>query len=233
MRPRTLIAIAVVAGASALVLSTGQCSLNPGGTQVGGLEGSNLVIGRSYKVDDAFAERVGEEIPARFSLILPKRRNDTHRIGVQEMPPGGIVQVNFRTEAGDFRESLYIAPVDVPLLGDMDARLANAGQQLAEQGPLVLSQGFDEVQAIGTPVEISIGSLRAMELTGTYRLRDAGTLVGWRFVIVPHPDKVESLYAVGHVNQEILAIETPEDHKGSLSGKALSTLKLTDLAPAQ
>lgn len=230
MRPRTLIAIAVVAGAAALVLSTGQCSITVGEVKVGGIETSNLVIGRSYKVDDAFVERVGEDFPARFTMILPKRRNDTHRIGVQELPPGGIVQINFRTQEGDFRESLYIAPVDVPVLADMDARLANAGQQLAEQAPVVLSQSFEAVQATGEPREIAIGSLRAMELTGTYRLPDGGGIYGWRFVILPHPDRVESLYAVGHVNQEFMAIEGADDHKTALSGKALSTLRLTDLA---
>jgi len=229
LRPFNLIIAAVVAAGIALVLSVtlgGTSRDSEGAAQSGG---NDVMIGLPYKVDAGYVRRSGQSPAVGFEIILPKRSEDTHTIGIDENPTGGIVQFNFHSADEDFLESLFIAPIPIAA-GDMDDRLAEIAPRLAEQGPELLRQRFENVTA--EPVrEVMVGTYRATELTGTYLDPRDEARYAYRFLALPDPERVQSLYAVSHVNQAYQSIDTPDAFADTLSGKALSMLRLT--APPQ
>ncbi|MBT0957379.1 hypothetical protein IV417_08275 [Alphaproteobacteria bacterium KMM 3653] len=234
-KARTLIPLSVLLFAFVMVLNVSGVSLPGFGGSNTNTGPSDLVIGRTFKIDDAFEARAGTPVPLRLQLVVPKRPTDTHTVGVEEMPTGGLVQFNFRAPDGGLMESLFIAPIKIPnedesgAPASMEDRLAVVGEQLEAQAPALMSQTHQDVTA--SPArEITLGGLRAMELTGTYRDPADGLAYYYRFVSLPHPDMEQSLYAVSHINQAFATIQRPDDHAQTLSGKALSTLRLTDSA---
>ena len=224
-RPINLIILAVLVAGVALVAREAMRRGGPAEDVAAVAE--QVVIGRTYKVDRGFVQRTGKVPGVAFQIILPKRPEQSHQIGVEELPDGGVVQFNFRAEDETFLESLFMAPIRIPL-GEMDARLAAIGPKLEQQGPALLSQKFEEVTA--EPVrEVRVGpgeGYRAMELRGTYLDPRDEARYTYRFIALPDPDRAESLYAVSHINQAHLQIEGG-DFGPSLPGKALSTLRLS------
>ncbi|MFY0635583.1 MAG: hypothetical protein JXQ91_17355 [Vannielia sp.] len=224
-RPINLIILAVLIAGSLLVAR--EAMRRGGPADVSGAVGEQVVIGRTYRVDQGFVSRTGQAPGVAFTVILPKRPEQTHTIGVEELPEGGVVQFNFRAIDETFLESLFMAPIRIPL-ADMDERLAAIGPKLAEQGPALLGRKFEDVTA--EPVrEVRVGAgegYRAMELRGTYLDPRDEARYSYRFIALPDPERAESLYAVSHINQAHLAIEGG-DFGPSLTGKALSTLRLT------
>jgi len=227
LRPRNLIILAMLVAGVVLVLSVEWGRMGPEAAGVS-TEAEPVVIGRTYRVDDGYARRTGETPPVGFQLILPKRPEEDHEIRVVEQPEGGIAQFNFYDADESFMESLFIAPISIPT-GEMDARLAALGPRLAEQGPALLEARFEEVTA--EPVrEVRVGAggaYRALELTGRYLDSRDGTRYSYRFLALPDPERAQSVYAVSHVNRDHLEIESAEGFAQSLTGKALSTLRLT------
>ncbi|SIO12714.1 hypothetical protein [Vannielia litorea] len=225
-RPINLVILAVLVAGSLLVAREAMRRGGPGDNVAAVSE--QVVIGRTYRVDQAFVARTGQVPGVAFQIILPKRPEQSHSIGVEELPEGGVVQFNFRAEDESFLESLFMAPIRIPL-GEMDDRLAAIAPKLAEQGPALLSQKFEEVTA--EPVrEVRVGhgeGYRAMELTGTYLDPRDEARYSYRFIALPDPERAESLYAVSHVNRAHLAVEAA-DFGPSLTGKALSTLRLSE-----
>lgn len=224
-RPINLVIMAVLIAGVALVARE---TMRRGGPAADvSAVAEQVVIGRTYRVDRGFVQRTGKVPGVAFQIILPKRPEQSHKIGVEELPEGGVVQFNFRAEDETFLESLFMAAIRIPM-GDMDARLEIIAPKLAEQGPEVLRRTFEEVTA--EPVrEIRLGAgegYRALELTGTYLDPRDEARYAYRFIALPDPERAESLYAVSHINQAHLAIEGG-DFAPSLTGKALSTLRLT------
>lgn len=224
--PRNLIILAVLIAGVVLVLSVEWDRGSSGDSEMS--QGEQVVIGRTYRVDQGYVQRTGKAPDVAFQLILPKRPEETHRIGIEEAPEGGIVQFNFRAEDESFLESLFIAPILLPK-GDMDARIASLGPQLADQGPALLRQKFEDVTA--QPVrEVRVGAgegYRAMELTGSYLDPRDGARYSYRFLAIPDPNRDQSIYTVSHVNREHMEIDTADGFAVSLTGKALSTLRLS------
>ncbi|MBS8228445.1 hypothetical protein [Vannielia litorea] len=225
-RPINLIILAVLVAGVALVARETMRRGGPTPAEVAAAS-EQVVIGRTYRVDRGFVQRTGKAPGVAFQIILPKRPEQTHQIGVEELPEGGVVQFNFRAEDEAFLESLFMAPIRIPM-GEMDARLGAIGPKLAEQGPALLSQKFEEVTS-GEVREIRLGAgegYRALELTGTYLDPRDEARYTYRFIALPDPARPESLYAVSHVNQAYREI-ADGDFSDSLTGMALSTLRLT------
>ncbi|MGR3796201.1 hypothetical protein [Vannielia sp. SX4] len=224
-RPINLIILAVLVAGVALVAR--ETMRRGGGGEDAVAVAEQVVIGRTYRVDGGFVQRTGKVPEVAFQIILPKRPEQTHAISVEELPEGGVVQFNFRAEDESFMESLFLAPIRIPMAG-MDERLAAIGPKLAEQGPALLQQKFEEVTA--EPVrEVRVGpgeGYRAVELIGTYLDPRDEARYTYRFIAMPDPERAESLYAVSHVNKAHLDI-AGGDFSVSLTGKALSTLRLT------
>ncbi|QDC11116.1 hypothetical protein FHY55_18580 [Oceanicola sp. D3] len=223
-RPINLIILAVLVAGVALVAR--ETMRRGGGGEDVAAVAEQVVIGRTYRVDKSFVQRTGKVPGVAFQIILPKRPEQTHHIGVEELPEGGVVQFNFRAEDETFLESLFMAPIRIPM-GKMDDRLAAIAPKLAEQGPALLGQKFEEVTS-GEVREIRLGTgegYRALELTGTYLDPRDEARYTYRFIAVPDPERAESLYSVSHINQAHLVIEGA-NFGPSLTGKALSTLRL-------
>lgn len=227
LRARTLIPLAALIAALAMILSTFQLGWFGNGSDDTPAATEALVIGRSFRVDEVFEDKVGQAIPARFQLILPKSGSETHSIGVSNLPEGGIVQFNFRDENTQFLESLFVAPLNIPM-GPMEERLETLKPHLEAQAPALLRKSYEQV-AHSEAKRITVGNLQAVELTGSYLNPSDGASYSYRFIALPHPNKRDSLYVVSHVHQAFADIATPEDHAKTLTGLAMSTFRYTDL----
>ncbi|MFT6223437.1 MAG: hypothetical protein ACJA1F_001281 [Paracoccaceae bacterium] len=185
------------------------------------------IEGIRFLADDHYARRLGGHIKARFGIVLPKTPNDTHEINIVEQSEGGIAQFNFLDPDGVLLESLFISAVDLPMNTSPQARLDESARRLHAEAPAALSRTFTNV-SVTRLQPLLLRDSSAMELRGTYISPVAGQLFDYHFVTIPHPEKVESLYAVVHIRR---LGDSPTDDSRSM--QALGSLEWLDRANAQ
>ena len=181
-----------------------------------------LIIGKKVVIDRAFAEENEVPVPTPFELTIPTGEDFLTLIDTKQ---GGFLKVSFATPDRDFLESVHFINMDVPV--DIEAdRTAVVAKLMSEQVFPNLTEGREDAKVLAIR-ESEIGGVGAVEVIARYMDAEDGLIYLW-IMGMPHPVQARGTYAVAAIHHGRRPMESDEDFRKMLSGRALFSFRYVE-----
>ncbi len=186
------------------------------------LKVEGLVIGKTLKVDQTYAQQYKRPVKAPFELIIPNID------GVQvfaAFPPkvgGEYFKISFATKNKELIENIRIIGMTIPL-GSLEQRVATLKQLFVNQAlPMALKDHVNPKILAGRMAKIH--GLDAIEAIAQYDDLREGRIYVW-LVGILNPDSPNCVLAMSQITSRAEAKTSEDIGKKGITVKSLSTFK--------
>lgn len=185
----------------------------------------NLVIGKTFKIDAAYAAEKQIEVKAPFRFLAPTGDDFLARL---QATPGKdtFVKIAYATPDKQFIENFQFVPMDVAM-GDEEERVQAAANLLASDGFAMVVRGYEKSKRDGVR-KTTVGKYTAVEVFGRYIDPDVGLVYTW-LVGILHPKQADGVLMVANVADKQLPLKNPDELKSKTrAGAMLTTFRFLD-----
>jgi hypothetical protein len=178
-----------------------------------------LIIGKKIVVDAEFAEKNEVAEPTPFEVTIPTGEDFLTLIDTKQ---GGFLKITFATPDREFLESIQFIDMKIPT--DIEAdRTAVVAKLMSERVFANVSEGREDAKVLAIR-ETEIGGIGAIEVIARYTEGETGLVYLW-IVGMPHPVQARGTYAVAAIHHGRRPMETDEDFRKMLAGRALFSFR--------
>ncbi|MBN9671300.1 hypothetical protein [Roseibium aggregatum] len=184
-----------------------------------------LVVGKTVRVDEAFASRHGLAVPAPFSFLVP---TEDDVVVLMDQAPGrgsAFVKLNFITKDRKLIENIQFVP--------MTLKLATTQERLNAVGRLLAGTAFQRAVANhAKPTRdlvraVRIGDYNGVEVIGSYEDAVEGKMY-LRIVGILNPNSRDGIVAIANVVASRLDLPAPNDFPRTRGGVLLKNFRFLD-----
>lgn len=187
--------------------------------------GGSLVVGKSFKIDQAYGDKRKLTVKAPFRFIAPTSKK--FLVGLQPTPgTDTLIKIVYATLEKEFIENFQFSTLTVPMGAEED-RLKMVANLLAKQGFAMVVKPYKNPKRDGVR-KIKVGPYAAVEVFGRYVDPEHGVMYA-RLVGIPHPKSKHGIFMVANIASARLPLENPDElATKTRSGAALTTFKYLD-----
>ncbi len=217
------IAVPVVIGLVVALATAAQAEEKPPATYAYTTgEDNYLVVGRSYRIDAAFAKKREKTLKAPFRFTAPTGKGfliaDQRTEGANN-----VVKIAYATPDKKFIENFQFSSLTVPL-GPETERLDTTAALMAKDVFAMATRSYKDPVRDGVR-RIEVGGRAAIEVFGRY-IDPANGVMYLRIVGIPHPGSPHGVFMVANISRARLPLDNPDQlATRTRSGAALKTFK--------
>ena len=178
-----------------------------------------LIIGKKIVVNAEFAEKNEVAEPTPFEITVPTGEDFLTLIDTKQ---GGFLKITFATPDREFLESIQLVDMQVPT--DIEAdRTAVVAKLMSERVFANVTEGREDAKVLAIR-ETEIGGVGAVDVIARYTDGENGLVYLW-IVGLPHPVQARGTYAVAAIHHGRRPMETDQDFRKMLAGRALFSFR--------